>query len=361
MNPEVIVPTAERTVMKALRSLALAAALGLSLPVAADWNELVVFGDSLSDTGNFQTLTSGLFPSAAFGYAPGRFSNGPVAVEYLAAWLNLPLDNHAVGGARTGTPVGGGSDNYVEDTSQGALLASLLQQSPGWLNGTGISAQVGNYVAGGGGGADKLYFVWGGPNDYFLPASIATPEAVGASVNNAIGNLQSALTGLYAAGARDFLVPNMADLGLTPSFIEEGAAAAALGSAVSAAHNSALALMLEQLDLNLADARFRTVDVSGLLNAAALDPGQYGLTNIDTPCQTTAGCPANPAGYLFWDDVHITTAGHQAVATAFLAAALVPEAESWAMLLAGLGVLGVARRLQRKRPTDDTVALRTAN
>jgi outer membrane lipase/esterase len=129
---------------------------------------------------------------------------------------------------------------------------------------------------------------------------------------------------------------------------------------VSAAHNAALALMLDQLDLNLADARFRTVDVSGLLNAVALDPGQYGFTNVDTPCQTLAGCPANPAGYLFWDDVHITTAGHQAVATAFLAAALVPEAESWAMLLAGLGVLGVARRLQRKRPTDDTVALRTA-
>jgi outer membrane lipase/esterase len=342
--------------MKALRSLALAAALGLSLPAAADWNELVVFGDSLSDTGNFQTLTSGLFPSAAFGYAPGRFSNGPVAVEYLAAWLNLPLDNHAVGGARTGTPVGGGSDNYVEDTSQGALLASLLQQAPGWLNGTGVSAQVGDYVAGGGGGADKLYFIWGGPNDYFLPASLTTPATVG----NAVGNLQTAITSLYATGARDFLIPNMPDLGLTPSFVEEGPLAAALASSVSAAHNSALALMLEQLDLNLADARFRTVDVSGLLNAVALDPGQYGFTNIDTPCQTLAGCPANPAGYLFWDDVHITTAGHQAVATAFLAAALVPEAEGWAMLLAGLGVLGVARRLQRKRPTDDTVALRTA-
>ncbi|MGV2480961.1 UNVERIFIED_CONTAM: lipolytic enzyme, partial [Salmonella enterica subsp. enterica serovar Weltevreden] len=53
---------------------------------------------------------------------------------------------------------------------------------------------------------------------------------------------------------------------------------------------------------------------------------------------------ASPAGYLFWDDVHITTAGHQAVATAFLAAALVPEAERWAMLLAGLGLIGFAAR-----------------
>lgn len=342
--------------MKALRSLALAAALGLSLPATAEWNELVVFGDSLSDTGNFHTLTSGLFPSALFGYAPGRFSNGPVAVEYLAASLNLPLDNNAVGGARTGTPVGGGSDNYVEDTSRGALLASLLQQSPGWLNGTGISAQVGAYVAGGGGGADKLYFIWGGPNDYFLPASLTTPSTVG----NAVGHLQTAINSLHAAGARDFLIPNMPDLGLTPSFIEEGPLAAGLASSVSAAHNAALALMLDQLELNLADARFRRVDVSGLLNALVLDPGQYGFTHINSACQTLASCPSDPAGYLFWDDVHITTAGHQAMANAFLAAALVPEAERWAMLLAGLGMLGVARRLQRKHPTDDTVALRTA-
>jgi outer membrane lipase/esterase len=356
VNREVIAPSAERTVMKALRSLVLAAALGVSLPAAAEWSELVVFGDSLSDTGNFQTLTSGLFPSAAFGYAPGRFSNGPVAVEYLAAWLNLPLDNHAVGGARTGTPVGGGSDNFVEDTDQGALLAALLQQSPGWLNGTGIRAQVDDYLAGGGGGADKLYFIWGGPNDYFLPASLTTPATVG----NAVGNLQTAITSLYAAGARDFLIPNMPDLGLTPSFVEEGPLAASLASSVSAAHNAALALMLGQLDLNLTDARLRTVDVSGLLNAVVLDPGQYGFTDTGTPCQTLAGCPASPAGYLFWDDVHITTAGHQAVATAFLAAALVPEAERWAMLLAGLSVLGVAGRLQRKRLADDTLALRTA-
>ena len=54
---------------------------------------------------------------------------------------------------------------------------------------------------------------------------------------------------------------------------------------------------------------------------------------------------ADPAGYLFWDDVHITTAGHQIVAGAFAAAlAPVPEAQTWAMLLAGLALLGLARR-----------------
>jgi outer membrane lipase/esterase len=339
--------------LKALRTLLFAACMTASIPAsAAGWSGLYVFGDSLSDTGSFQTLTGGLFPSPLFGYASGRFSNGPVAVEYLAQSLGLTLNNYAVGGARTGTPAGGGSDNYVDDSG----LAASFGFAPDYFNGTGIRAQVDGYLSGGAADGNGLYVVWGGPNDYFLPASLTAPATVG----NAVGNLQAAISSLYAAGARDFLIPNMPDLGLTPSFIEEGPLVAGLASSVSAAHNSALALMLDQLDLSLAGARFRTVDVSGLLNAVALDPGQYGFTNIDTPCQTLAGCPANPAGYLFWDDVHITTAGHQVVATAFAAAALVPEAESWAMLLAGLGVLGVARRLQRTRPTDDTVALRTA-
>lgn len=342
--------------MKALRRLALAAAFAISMPASAAWDELVVFGDSLSDTGNFQSLTAGLFPSALFGYEPGRFSNGSVAVEYLSDWLNLPLNNYAVGGARTGTPVSGGSDNYVEDTDRGALLAGLLQKSPGWLNGTGVTAQVDRYVAGGGGGANKLYFVWGGPNDYFLPSDLASPAMAGATTANAITNLHSALLDLYAAGARDFLVPNMADLGLTPAFLEEGTAAASFASAVSAAHNDALASLLSQLNTDLTGARFRTVDVAGLLNAAVLDPDQYGFTNVDTPCQSVAGCAANPTGYLFWDEVHITTAGHQAMASAFLAAALVPEADGWAMLIAGLGVLGVARRLQAAGARRDRLA-----
>src|SRR3954468_5021943 len=57
---------------------------------ASAFEHLVVFGDSLSDTGN-----------------AGRFSNGPVWVEYLADRLGLTLSpsqrggsNFAVGGAR---------------------------------------------------------------------------------------------------------------------------------------------------------------------------------------------------------------------------------------------------------------------
>lgn len=344
--------------MKLLRCLALATTVAGAAPALA-WDGLVVFGDSLSDTGNFAALNGGLYPSPAFDYAPGRFSNGPVAVEYLSAWLALPMDNRAFGGARTGPPVGGGSENYAEDTPEGALLALLLGKPYGWLNGTGLTSQVDSYVAGGSTGADKLYFVWAGANDYFLPSALATPEAAAATVNNALANVQTALVDLYQAGARDFMVPNMADLGLTPSFLEEGPLAASFATLVSTQHNAGLALMLGQLDAALPEANFYTPDVFGMLQAAASNPGLYGFSNVEAACQDVPGCIDDPAGYLFWDGVHITSAGHQAVAGAFVAA-LVPEADTWAMLLAGLGLLGVARRLQARCARGDTAALQGA-
>src|SRR5437660_8377950 len=78
--------------MARMRSLkiALAAALlfGVSAgPVCADpITQMVVFGDSLSDVGNVYAATGS--PPAP--YYPGRYSNGPIWVERLAANLGLP-------------------------------------------------------------------------------------------------------------------------------------------------------------------------------------------------------------------------------------------------------------------------------
>jgi phospholipase/lecithinase/hemolysin len=335
----------EEVIVSGLRNLVLALAGGVvmgaaSAPAgAAAYSGIVAFGDSLSDNGNFAASVGGLFPGPLFGYYPGRFSNGPVAVEYLAQSLGLDLTDYAFGGARTGAPVGGGSDNYVDDSGQAASLGI----PSGAFNGTGVTAQVSTYLTAQGGAADPgaLFVVWAGPNDYFLPASLIDPL----TASNAVSNLQLSITTLYNAGARDFLVPNMADLGITPSFLEEGALTAGIATSRSIEHNNGLAAMLAALDADLAGARFRSVDVFSLLNHAVADPGLYGLSNVDTACQSIAACRVDPTGYLFWDEVHVTTAAHQLVASAFVAA-LVPEAQTWAMLLAGLGVVGVARRLR---------------
>lgn len=72
---------------------------------AQAFSELIVFGDSVSDTGNW--WVGGTPPPQFVG---GRFSNGPVWVEELASQFDLPTPlpseaggtNYAWGGARTG-------------------------------------------------------------------------------------------------------------------------------------------------------------------------------------------------------------------------------------------------------------------
>src|SRR5215472_939964 len=90
--------------------LAVVASLSLAGPAKGQspYSELVVFGDSLSDTGNAYLFTDGA--AAGPPYFQGRFSNGPVWVEVLAGELGLPAPapslsggaNYAFGGAETG-------------------------------------------------------------------------------------------------------------------------------------------------------------------------------------------------------------------------------------------------------------------
>ena len=59
---------------------------------------VIAYGDSLSDNGNLFKATGQPGPP----YFQGRASNGPVAVELLAADLGIPLLDYAFGGATTG-------------------------------------------------------------------------------------------------------------------------------------------------------------------------------------------------------------------------------------------------------------------
>jgi outer membrane lipase/esterase len=63
--------------------------------------------------------------------------------------------------------------------------------------------------------------VWGGANDLFAVTAGANPTTtIGAAVTDQIG-----LVGQLQAGARYVLVPNLPDVGLTPSFRGRGAVA----------------------------------------------------------------------------------------------------------------------------------------
>jgi phospholipase/lecithinase/hemolysin len=76
-------------------------AIPASASEPATYNQIVVFGDSLSDNGNLYRTALGLMPKSP-PYYQGRFSNGPawadIAAKYFADKHNVTLENYAVGG-----------------------------------------------------------------------------------------------------------------------------------------------------------------------------------------------------------------------------------------------------------------------
>jgi phospholipase/lecithinase/hemolysin len=66
---------------------------------AQNFEEIYVFGDSLSDDGNVFEATEEDYPPSP-PYFEGRLSNGPIWVEYLASELGAESNNFAYGGSK---------------------------------------------------------------------------------------------------------------------------------------------------------------------------------------------------------------------------------------------------------------------
>ncbi len=103
--------TRQQTLLACLSIAALVLGTAAQANGQAPFDEIIVFGDSLSDTGNV-FISFGAPPSPP--YFDGRFSNGPVTIERVADRLGLPAPspsliggtNFAWGGAETGPGFG---------------------------------------------------------------------------------------------------------------------------------------------------------------------------------------------------------------------------------------------------------------
>ncbi|MHC5599880.1 MAG: SGNH/GDSL hydrolase family protein [Nostoc sp.] len=312
---------------------------------AASFDQLYVFGDSLSDTGNIYRASTAIgkpYPSNPL-YFQGRFSNGPIWVDYLGDQLGLkptlstainfttipptPIPtqgiNFAFGGASSGL------DNAVFPNNN---LPGVLKQVSDFA---GI-LQANNQTA----DPNALYTLWGGANDFlFLDDKDSTTP---------ISNISQALNTLVGIGAKNILVFNLPDLGKVPGAKTESRNPTNLSES-SREFNLGLAQTVSGLskDPNL---NITYIDTNSLFNQAST----FGFTNVTESCLSRLDIcdPANNK-FLFWDDFHPTTAAQKVIADVALAAIdakSVPEPSlNLAILAVGaFGAVAVLKRQQKR-------------
>lgn len=322
--------------MTLFRSLLAGGLVAVGLLALPARGEIVVFGDSLSDSGNNAIVfgnnrTPVPPPSAAdliptFPYASERYSNGPVWVEQFADRRGESLapslaggTNFAFGGARTG--------------SLGPVLSfSVLNQVRSFLALSGDVAP-----------RDAIYIVQGGGNDARDIAAGLVSPALGVPAFAA--NMAAAVGDLQAAGAREIIVMNVPDIGRTPAALASGTAAAAQASELAAFMNESLDMALDGLP---GPANVQVLDVFALTNEVFADPAAFGFADTTSMCVVTPACLADPSKFFFWDAIHPTTAAHSVLAERAMVLA-VPEPHTYALLIAGLALLSGWRRYSPKR------------
>ena len=299
---------------------------------ATNFNSLYAFGDSLSDIGSNPSAILSIYNILGGNcdpghpcppYFDGRYSNGPVASEYLADVIlpggGQPANyfSFAVSGSTTGVGNFGDGGNASAPGAFG--LPGMAQQLGLYFSSTSVADP------------DALYLVWGGANDFL---TVDSP-------NLAAQNIASYVGGLAAIDAEHILVPNIPDLSLTP-FVQLNPSLASLARGFSLAFNAELASQLDIVSALFPATDIIEYDIFSLFNDVVANPSAYGFSNVMQACLLVA-C-SNPDEFLFWDDFHPTTRGHAIIASEFASAVPVPTT----LALMGLGLAVIAWQRRRK-------------
>ena len=308
--------------------LALAAATALTAfaaPAAAQQvDRIVTFGDSYADDGNAFQL-AGINPSTTVIYTSGRFSGGTNYIDTLSQILQVPVENFAIGGAR--------SDN--SNTSAGL---------------PGLVFEVNSFLAGGGGvfptvtpsfsEGDLLTVSIGGNDSRFYQQNAGTLAGASAAATITAASATTQLNRLVAVGAPtiSFLAGNT---GRLPE-IAGNTAAIAIRSLYSATYNAALQTTLAGYANSGVIVHY--LDLNTMLDNIVANPTAFGITNglncpafqPTTPASST--CIVNSSGFLFYGDgVHLTSGGF-AIVGQYVAAQLTAPLTLQAPSEAGMNV-----------------------
>ena len=301
------------------------------------FSQMIVFGDSLSDTGNVPSL---LASAAGYTESNGRFTSDPTSSppssstgvwhEELASQLGIPVATAASSGGQNWAT--GGAETGQGSESGAAWFAGALNYPYGFPN---VGQQISDFL-----GQPKvfpsntLYTIWAGGNDLLDAADTAktvldaTLGVVQPGVHDfeataatAATNIKNYVQQLINSGSQYIVWPNLPQLDQIPhaqgayngllSTKDWGYGAsvkAALADAVQT-FNTDWAADLAILCHNNPGVTLYGLDVHSLFNEMlnGTYPG-YSFLNVTTEAwpDATLGLVTNADTYLFWDGMHPT-------------------------------------------------------
>ena len=296
------------TTLKILTKSMLAISLSMAgLAHAELYSSVTFFGDSLTDGGYFSPITQGKLGIKE----SGQFTTNPdnvwatsfaeqlgttaVPIVYLG---NQAGNNYAIGGARAG------KDIVNTDFGVNVPVAS-------------VNTQVNGYLANKKVDSNGMYVVWGGAND--LLAAAANPANAINTISSAAGSQVAAIKALKDKGANYILVPNIPDIGLTPTAIAAGAGFQSSGTMLANLYNQTMYSGAVATGANIIP-----LDTFSLLQQVAAKPKAYGFTNMtQKACNTSSSLlcgssnlvvPGANESYFFADGIHPSGRAHQMIA-----------------------------------------------
>ncbi|KAL5202044.1 hypothetical protein ABZP36_012996 [Zizania latifolia] len=297
---------------------------------------MFVFGDSLTDNGNNNDMTS----LAKANYLPygidfaggptGRFSNGYTMVDEIAELLGLPLlpsHNDATGDAALrGVNYASAAAGILDNTGQNFVgrspfneqiknFEATLDQITGKL-GAGKTAQS---------LARSIFYVGMGSNDYLnnylMPNYNTRNEYNGDQYSTLlVQQYTKQLTRLYNLGARRFVIAGVGSMACIPNMRARNPANMCSPDVddLIIPFNSKVKNMVNTLNVNLPHAKLIYVDTYAMISEILSNPWSYGFSVADRGCcgigrnRGMITClpfqrPClNRNSYIFWDAFHPT-------------------------------------------------------
>ncbi len=332
----IVNPTTLKTLTKSMLAISLSMA---GLAHAELYSSVTFFGDSLTDGGYFSPITQGKLGIKE----SGQFTTNPdnvwatsfaeqlgttaVPIVYLG---NQAGNNYAIGGARAG------KDIVNTDFGVNVPVAS-------------VNTQVNGYLANKKVDPNGMYVVWGGAND--LLAAAANPANAINTISSAAGSQVAAIKALKDSGANYILVPNIPDIGLTPTAIAAGAGFQSSGTMLANLYNQTMYSGAVATGANIIP-----LDTFSLLQQVAANPTAYGFTNMtQKACNTSSSLlcgsnnlvvPGANESYFFADGIHPSGRAHQMIADYASAIVTAPSLIGVLPHIATTAGLATSERLQ---------------